>query len=348
MQAEKVNSNTSFPHQKVKLDGLPKYKGYLQGLFLTSMIAFISTQLVQFPVLSVMGSMIIAILIGMGWKVLLNYETSAEKGITFSSKILLRAGIILLGVRLELTQIIKEGPMILLIDVSVVAITMAVMLGIGKLLKMDRHLSALISVGTAVCGAAAIMAVAPVIHCRKEYNALAVAYIAIFGTIGALLYIFFFQLTDADPYLYGIFSGATLHELAHVIAASTPGGNISIDSAMMVKLGRVALLVPVALLLGHFFSPMNKTKKSFRDLPIPWFIFGFLFMSIIGTAGVIPSFLIEPITYLSTFLLTMAMAGLGLSTKFSEFKKAGWRPSILGFIGFSTLVGLGFILLLFL
>mgnify|MGYP001354243452 CR=1 FL=1 len=347
MQVENVNAKPSIQQKKIKLPDIAKLKGYFQGLLLTSVIAFIATKLVIYPFLNVMGTMIIAILIGMVWKALMGYEASAEKGITLSSKVLLRAGIILLGVRLELSQIVEAGPVFLLVDLIVVAVTLVFMLPLVRLLKVDKHLGTLISVGTAICGAAAIMAVSSLINSKKENNALAVAYIALFGTIGALLYIFVYQLIEIDPYIYGIFSGATLQELAHVIAASAPGGETASDTAMLVKLGRVALLVPVALVITPFFSSKTKSKQSFRNLPIPWFIFGFLFMSVLGAIGVIPQQIKDFMVFSSTFLLTMAMAGLGLSTKFDEFKKAGWKPGLLGFIGFVALMGLGILIAYF-
>ncbi|MED3907544.1 YeiH family protein [Geobacillus thermodenitrificans] len=338
MQIENIKTKVLLKKKKVNPLHTAKLKGYFQGVLLTGIIAFIATRLVVYPFFNIMGTMIIAILIGMLWKVLMGYELSAEKGISFSSKILLRIGIILLGVRLDISQIIGTGPLFLFIDLVVVTSTLAFMLLLVRTLKIDKYLGTLISVGTAICGAAAIMAISSLINSKNENNALAVAYIALFGTIGSLLYILTYQLVGMDPYKYGIFSGATLQELAHVIAASAPGGQTSSDTAMLVKLGRVALLVPVALVIAPFFPNKTKSNRFLRDIPIPWFIFGFLFMGIIGATGIIPKQLKDFIVFASTFLLTMAMAGLGLSTKFSEFKKTGWKPGLLGLIGFVFLI----------
>lgn len=337
MQAEKI---------RVEMKSTPFSrtfnKGFMQGITLTAIIAFLATQIAKLPFFSIMGPMIIAILLGMTWKIFYGYQPEATNGINFSSKRLLRGGIILLGIRLQLIQIYEAGITILLVDITVVTFTIIVMIIIGRMLKIDKALSILLSVGTAVCGAAAIMAIAPIIKSKNELNALAVAYIALFGTIGSLIYIFVFQVASIDPYHYGVLVGSTLHELAHVIAASAPGGIVTEDTAMMVKLGRVALLVPVGIIIGSVFSTKQSLeKKSFRDLPIPWFIVGFLLMSLLNTLSIIPKDIIHPLIYLSSFLLTMAMAGLGLSTEFKEFTKAGWRPSILGFIGFILLAGLG-------
>ncbi|MFC4769750.1 YeiH family protein [Effusibacillus consociatus] len=327
-----------------------KWAGFIKGTGLTLILAILAGNLAVLPVFSIMGIMIISIILGVGWKGLMEVPSDAEIGIAFSSKILLRAGIILLGLRLNFSQIIEAGFSMILIDVIVIAFTLGVMIYLGKLFAIDKHLSALIAVGTAVCGAAAIVAVAPLIGARKEYTAVSVACIAILGTIGTIIYTFLYPMLGLDPYLYGVLVGSTLHELAHVIAAASPGGNVSGDIALLVKLGRVALLIPVALLLGYLYrakDPDIKTGKGIKKLPVPWFIFGFLACSLINTLGFIPQILNQKMISVSVFLLAMAMAGLGLGIKLGDFKKVGIRAILVGVLGFAALTALGPILLKF-
>ncbi|RBW70130.1 YeiH family protein [Bacillus taeanensis] len=323
------------------VEGLSHSKGFVRGLLLTLVLAIIAGQLAKLPFLSIMGIMILSILLGMSWKSVMSVPTGAAPGITFSSKILLRAGIILMGLRLNLEQIVNAGLSVFLIDVIVIAFTLVVMMSLGKALSIDKHLSALIAVGTAVCGAAAIVAVAPLIKGKKEYTALAVACIAILGTVGAILYILLYPLLGLNSYSYGVLVGATLHELAHVIAAAIPGGEVSSETALLVKLGRVALLIPVALILGFIFSRNDGTKtaekKSFKDLPVPWFIFGFLAMSVVNTLQLLSASVTNALIFISIYLLSMAMAGLGLSINFGDFKKVGIKPVIVGILGFMAL-----------
>jgi uncharacterized integral membrane protein (TIGR00698 family) len=257
-----------------------------------------------------------------------------------------------MGLRLNLGQIVEAGVSVFLVDAIVITFTLVVMIYLGKAFSVDRHLSGLIAVGTAVCGAAAIVAVAPLIKSKKEYTALAVAVIAILGTIGALAYIFLFPFIDLDNYMYGVLVGATLHELAHVIAAAVPGGEISSETAILVKLGRVALLIPVAIIMEYLFSRkqlnVKKEKKSIKELPIPWFIFGFLAMSIVNTLGWISEYFTNILILISVYLLSMAMAGLGLSINFGDFKKVGFKPIFVGVLGFLCLTAIGpFLLYLF-
>ena len=324
-------------------------KGLSRGIILTLILAILAGQIAKLPFFSIMGIMIISILLGMSWKSLMGTQSNAAIGIGFSSKILLRAGIILMGLRLNLELIASAGLSIILIDSIVIVFTLVIMIWLGKILSVDKHLSALIAVGTAVCGAAAIVAVAPLIKGKKEYTALAVAVIAILGTIGALGYIFLYPVLDMEPYFYGVMVGATLQELAHVIAAAIPGGPVSSEIAVLVKLGRVSLLIPTALVLGYLFSKNaaneGNDKKGIKKLPIPWFIFGFLAMSMVNTFQWIPAALTTTLIDSSVYLLSMAMAGLGLSINFSDFKRVGFKPVLLGVLGFIALAGIGPLLL---
>lgn len=340
----KTKHETLFLKDKQRNRSLRLKKGWIMGIVLTFVIATISGNFVKYPFFSVLGVMIMSILLGMAWKWLMGVPEVASSGITFSSKVLLRLGIILMGLRLNLEQIIAAGITTILIDVSVIVFTITFMLLLGKLLSIDRHLSALIAVGTAVCGAAAIVAVAPLIGAKKESTAISVAFIAILGTIVSVFYSFSYGLLGLDQTEFGILTGATLHELAHVIAAASPGGDISTDTALLVKLGRVVLLIPVAIGMSLLFNRHTDKAKSYKALPVPWFIIGFLFMCIVNTYLPIPRAVVDACIGTSVFLLSMAMAGLGLSVHFSEFKKLNLQVLITGVTGSIAVILLGFIL----
>jgi uncharacterized integral membrane protein (TIGR00698 family) len=350
MEAQKiVNERQPAPYVIEKRE---KYvKGLIRGIVLTGILTIVAKQITSLPFLSIMGIMIISILLGMSWRSMMGPQVNAEAGIGFSSKYLLRFGIILMGLRLNLQQIVEAGISVILVDVIVITFTLTLMLYLGKIFKVERQLSALIAVGTAVCGAAAIVAVSSVIKPKKEYTALAVACIAILGTIGALLYIFLYPVLPLETENYGVLVGATLHELAHVIAAAVPGGEVSMNSAILTKLGRVALLIPVAIILGYLFSEKEEKSNSslaqkLKNLPVPWFIFGFLAMSMVTTFGLIPTGLSNFLIELSVYLLAMAMAGIGLGINFGDFKKVGAKPIIVGVLGFLALAAIGPLLVL--
>jgi uncharacterized integral membrane protein (TIGR00698 family) len=336
MEAEKFQE---LQHIEVQPEKRFDYKGYGIGILLTFSLAILAGLIAKLPFFSIMGIMIISILLGALWNNTLSLPASlnVSLGIQFSSKKLLRVGIILLGFRLNLFQIVDSGVSIIIIDILVIACTMIFILTLGRIFNINKELTTLVAAGTAICGAAAIVAVAPLIKSKQEQTAVAVSCIAVLGTIGALLFIFLYPylpLTDTE---YGLLVGATLHELAHVVAASVPGGELGSESAILVKLGRILLLIPVALLISFFINRKNaKQERNLKKLPIPWFIFGFLFVSFINTLQWIPDNITNMFLLLSIYFLPMGMAGLGLSIKWSDFRKVGLKPigvAILGFIG---------------
>ena len=150
----------------------------------------------------------------------------------------------------------------------------------------------------------AVVTIAPQVKAKDDETAVGAAIIAILGTIFTLIYTLLYPVLGLSPYGYGVFSGATLHEIAHVIAAAAPGGSTAVDIAVIVKLTRVAMLVPVAILIGLWFgkSEGSKEKKSWRELPIPWFIFGFLAMSAVHSLGIIQKLLRDTLLFLLTCL----------------------------------------------
>ncbi|WP_081707602.1 YeiH family protein [Bacillus massiliigorillae] len=323
--------------------------GFLLGIGLTLLIALLAGQITKLPFFSIMGMMIVSILIGMAWNAVWKVPLSISGGVKFSSRYLLRAGIILMGLRLNLQQIIDAGFPVLITDIVVIIGTLVGMYYIGKLLKVDQHLNILLSVGTAVCGAAAVVAIASVIKSRQQETAIAVAWVAILGTIASLFYIFLFPILELHPYNYGVLVGATLHEIAHVVASTIPGGTESDTIGIVVKLGRVALLIPVALIIGSLFGPKTDStkKRSLKDLPIPWFIFGFLAMSVVNTINIFPQSFTDAFIPISSYLLAMAMAGLGLGINIADFKASGIKPAIQGVLGTVLVCGIGVLMLLF-
>ena len=217
-------------------------------------------------ILNIMGQLVIAILIGMVWRAAIGVPHDAIAGTNFASKKLLRFGIILLGMRLNLVDIAKAGPKVLVIAAVVITFTIFVVYGLTKVFKVEKKLGILTACGTAICGAAAVVAIAPQVKAKDDETAVGAAIIAILGTIFTLIYTLLYPVLGFSPYGYGVFSGATLHEIAHVIAAAAPGGSTAVDIAVIVKLTRVAMLVPVAILIGLWFGKSEGSKEKDRGV----------------------------------------------------------------------------------
>lgn len=323
---------------------------FLKGILLTLLIALVAKYIATFPFLSILGQLVIAIILGMTWRATFKVQDSWQVGISFSSKKLLRFGIILLGMRLNLADIYHAGANVFLIAVINLLFALIVVYGLTKIFKVDQKLGILTACGTAICGAAAVVAIAPQIKANEKETAVGAAIVALLGTIFTLIYTLLYSIIDLTPTAYGIFTGGTLHEIAHVIAAASAGGNEAIDIAVIVKLTRVALLVPVAIVIGIFYRRMDKSeeKKAFSLSIIPWFILGFLAMSAINSLGIIPASVSQAFVNIAYILIAMAMAGLGLNVEIKTFKELGVKAFIAGLIGSVCLSVLGYILVILL
>ena len=255
-------------------------------------------------------------------------------GIQFCTKQVLRTGIVLYGFKLTFQSVIDIGGAALLIDAVVVAFTILLGAGLGRLLKMDRDTALLTSIGSSICGAAAVLGAEPVVKSQPYKAAVAVSTVVIFGTLSMFLYPALFRagMLDLTTEQMGLFTGATLHEVAHVVGAGNAMGQAISDPAIIVKMIRVMMLAPVLVILSIIRSrreaAAGQTGQK-RKITIPWF--AFLFLAVIGfnSLHLLPSGVVSAINSLDTFLLTMAMTALGAESSFEKFKKAGARPFLL-------------------
>lgn len=257
-------------------------------------------------------------------------------GIQFCSKKVLRLGIILYGFRLTFQDIVNVGVAGIVVDVIIVVVTILGGIWIGRLLKMDRDTALLTSVGSGICGAAAVLGAESTIRTQAYKTAVAVATVVIFGTISMFLYPIAYRSgwVDLTPQEMGIYSGATLHEVAHAVGAGNAMGTEISNVSIIVKMIRVMMLVPVLLILGVWAARRNAKDGATAEkgkVNIPWFTVGFLAVIGFNSLNLLPPIFVDAINYVDTFLLTMAMAALGAETSIDKFKKAGAKPFVLAF-----------------
>lgn len=274
-------------------------------------------------------------------------------GIQFCSKKVLRIGIILYGFRLTFQDIVNVGVAGIMVDIIIVAVTILGGVWIGRMLKMDRETALLTSVGSGICGAAAVLGAESTIRTEAYKTAVAVATVVIFGTISMFLYPMAYRSgwLDLTPQQMGIFSGSTLHEVAHAVGAGNAMGTEISNVSIIVKMIRVMLLVPVLLILGVWAARRASASTASASgtaakgkVTIPWFAVGFLAVIGFNSLDLLPHVFVDAINYFDTFLLTMAMAALGAETSIDKFKKAGAKPFVLAFILDIWLIGGGYIL----
>lgn len=288
--------------------------------------------------------LIIGIIIGMIYANTLRGHLPAEwgPGIKFCSKTVLRLGIILYGFRLTFQDVAAVGLQAIIIDSIIVTVTILGGVLVGKWLKMDRDIALLTSIGSGICGAAAVLGAEATMNTKPYKTAVAVATVVIFGTLSMFLYPIGYRMgiIDLTPEQMGIFSGATLHEVAHAVGAGNAMGGEIADIAIIVKMIRVMLLVPVLLILGWWVAVQARKNvtanadgtKTKVKIQVPWFALGFLAVIGFNSFNLLPAPVVSWINDFDTFLLTMAMAALGAETSFDKFKQAGVKPFVLAAI----------------
>ena len=279
-------------------------------------------------------------------------------GIKICTKQVLRTGIVLYGFRLTIQDVTNIGLSALWVDCLVIIGTLALGMLFGRLLKMDRDTALLTSTGSAICGAAAVLGAEPVVRCEAHKTAVAVSTVVIFGTLSMFLYPIIYRtgLLDLTTQQWAIYTGGTLHEVAHVVGAGNamdPDGMLHIaDQATITKMIRVMLLAPVLLVMAFVLARGANSEGGKRKIAVPWFAFGFI--GIICLNSLIQSFSFIPAETLSsalgyinsfdTFLLTMAMTALGTETGIEKFKAAGAKPFVLALMIYGWLIVGGYVL----
>ena len=315
----------------------------LYGVLLIALLSCAAFLIAELPFVRKISfsPLIVGILLGMiyanTWRKRL--PESWVPGIQFSAKQLLRLGIILYGFRLTIANIVEVGWSALAVDAIIVVGTIFLGILFGKLLKMDRDTALLTSVGSSICGAAAVLGADATIKPQPYKTAVAVSTVVIFGTISMFLYPVLYRngWLGLEPQQMGLYTGATLHEVAHVVGAGNAMGTEIQDTATIVKMIRVIMLVPVLLVLAFTVRPQEETAVAQPQarkgkIAVPWFAFIFLVVIGFNSLNIVPSVCIGYINAFDTFLLTMAMTALGTETSFDKFKKAGPRPFLLAFL----------------
>ncbi len=280
-------------------------------------------------------------------------------GIKFCTKQILRAGIVLYGFRLTLTQVADVGIPAILIDTIIIAGTIFGGIWLGKWFRLDKDTALMTSIGSAICGAAAVLGAEPVLKCESYKTAIAVSTVVIFGTISMFLYPVMYRtglLDGLDSIGVAIYTGSTLHEVAHVAGAGNamdPTDTLGIAGpATITKMILAPVLVIMSFVLAGRKTVNSGGKRIKSKITIPWFAFGFvgiiclnsLLQYLFGVETVKEIPLNGTIEYVDTFMLTMAMTALGTETSFDKFKQAGAKPFVFAFLLYVWLLVGGYFL----
>ncbi len=333
-----------------------RWRGRLPGLLLAGGVALAAMALAALPWLQAHGisALTLAIVLGiaLGNSVYPRLAPQAAAGVGFSKQWLLRAGIVLYGLRLTFQDIGQVGVGGVLIDALVLTSTFALAWWAGtRWFGIDRESALLIGAGSAICGAAAVMAAEPVVRGRAEQVTVAVSTVVVFGTLAMFLYPALYPLTLAHGVMpmseqaYGVFTGSTVHEVAQVVAAGRAVSEGAADTAVIAKMVRVMMLAPflvaLSLLLARGGSAQPGSARA--KIVVPWFAFGFVAVAGLNSLHLLPAAWVAIAIDVDTVLLAMAMAALGLTTHVSALRQAGMKPLLLALLLFGWLLagGLG-------
>ncbi|WP_163528238.1 YeiH family protein [Halobacillus ihumii] len=305
---------------------------WLTGVGFTFLLALFGYGLALLPGLNQIGPLATSILIAVLYRHFLGYPEKIHTGIQFSSKKLLRIAIVLFGLKLNINVILNEGAALFLRDLFVILFAIGVMMMLARLFKADRSISLLIGIGTGICGASAIAAVSPILKAKEEDTAISVGIISFVGTVFALIYTILRPFLPLGAEAYGMWAGLSLHEVANVVLAGAPAGENGLAMALLAKLGRVFLLIPVSLIIIWIMGRKGN-KESNNQAAFPWFLVGFIVMSllgsyVLGTYIPVPDSFTNAVSVVTSFILTMAMVGLGVNISLHDLRDKAVKPII--------------------
>ena len=264
-------------------------------------------------------------------------------GLRFCQQNLLRLGIILYGLRLTVKDLRNLGPRALVLDLAVISSVLLIGYWIGtRILRLDEDTALLVSAGSGICGAAAVLATERVLEPESHKVSVAVATVVVFGTAGMFLYPLLYPLTGFTERQFGIYTGATVHEVAQVLAAGRAVSQVASDTAVITKMLRVLLLAPVLLIVSRFRRTTG--MRASRRITFPWFVFWFAAVIAAQSLVKLPTAARSHLIDFDTLLLSSVMFALGIGTRWHKMKEAGTRPLLLAAIIFAGLVSGGWVI----
>jgi uncharacterized integral membrane protein (TIGR00698 family) len=287
--------------------------------------------------LPIVGAPVFAIVLGLAIASIRPVPAIFEAGVAFTSKSLLQWSIVLLGANLSLAQIARGGLASLPVMLGTLAIVLVVAFVVGRLLGIDRDLRRLLGIGTAICGGSAIAALSSVIEVDRSDVAYALGTIFAFNVVAVLTFPALGHALGLSQAAFGLWAGTAINDTSSVVAAAFAYGPAAGSAAVVVKLTRTLLIVPIVGFYAWRRIASHEGGKVDWARVFPWFILWFLAAAAIESAGWIPAPWQAPIQHLALFSIVVALAGVGLSSDLRRIRAAGLRPLTLGAILWVTI-----------
>ncbi|MFJ3078084.1 MULTISPECIES: YeiH family protein [Pseudomonas] len=275
--------------------------------------------------------MLFALLLGLALN-FLSADGKCKAGIEFTARTVLRLGVALLGMRITLEQMAGLGWKALALVVILVVVTISVSMVAAKAMGFQRLFGMLTGGATAICGASAALALAAALpgHPQKERATLfTVIGVSALSTLAMILYPMIANALGLSPQAAGVFLGATIHDVAQVVGAGYSMSTDTGDTATVVKLMRVAMLVPVIVVAAMIGRKQGIDSSGKRPPLLPWFAVGFLILACVNSTGWVPLLVQGSINELSRWCLVVSIAALGMKTQLKELAAVGIKPIVL-------------------
>lgn len=319
----------------------------LPGLGLTAALAAVATILGQ--LMPTVGGPVIGILLGIGAAATLPQLRSAQwsPGVAFAARPVLQGSIVVLGTGLSLSTVLHVGVRSLPVMAGSLVVSLVGARVIGRWLGVDRDARTLIGIGTGICGASAIAASTAVLKPKQADVAYAMGTIFIFNITAVLLFPPIGHLLGMTGASFGLWSGTAVNDMSSVVASAVSFGDSAAQTAVVVKLTRSLMIIPIVMTLAVLTTRRERTNEpeagrqgttgrrlTPRSLPwgrlVPLFLVGFVVAATINTIGGIPAGWHPGLSSLGTYLITIALSGIGLTIRPREMRAAGHRPLLLG------------------
>ncbi|WP_341909797.1 putative sulfate exporter family transporter [Polaromonas sp. YR568] len=315
-------------------------KTLIPGLLVTALVAMAAAFLGS----HYKGSMLLfALLLGLALH-FISDDRRCAAGIQFASSTVLRLGVALLGLRLTIDHVVAVGWRTAAALMVAVALTIAFGLLLARLFKVESSLGVLVGGATAICGASAALAISSVLPkspSLERDTTLTVVGVTTLSTAAMVVYPLVTQWLGFDAVMAGKFIGATIHDVAQVVGAGYSLSPEAGDAATITKLMRVALLMPVLVLVSLVVRRRSSGEGGAVKAPLlPWFTVAFVALMLLNSTGWLPSTVQSGASDVSQAFLVLAIAGVGLKTSLQDVSQLGWRPVAMIFL---VTLGLAFL-----
>ena len=321
------------------------------GLALAFGVALVATPLGS--LVPVIGGPVFGILLGVVVAAVLRPGATLRPGLATASRPVLQFSIVLLGATLSLQEVASVGLGSLPVMLGTLTVALVGAWVLGRLLDVRGDAQLLIGIGTGICGASAIAATTAVIKPKEHQVAYAIGTIFTFNIIAVLTFPALGHALGLGGHAFGLWAGTAINDTSSVVAAAFSFGQGAGPYSIVVKLTRTLTLVPIVMVLAVWTArrealraradPAGQVATTdapegadsfWRSLPwrkiVPLFLVGFVLASALTTVGVIPDVWHGGLSAAGTFLITVALAGIGLSMRLSDMRRAGVRPLLLG------------------